>query len=80
MALAEALGDKAGIARYGSCHMVMDETLVRVVLDLSNRPCLQYDVPVSDQKTGSFDTALVQEFMRAFAQHGGITLHIDLLH
>jgi len=79
-ALAEALGDKRGIARYGCCYMPMDETLVRVVADLSNRPYTHYEVPVPDQKVGAFDTQLAKEFMRAFSLHGGITLHVDLLH
>ncbi len=76
----EALKDKGGIARYGLCYLPMDETLVRVVVDISNRPYLHYDAMVSDQKLGTFDTALAQEFMRAFAQHAGVTLHIDLIH
>lgn len=80
MAFAKALGDKGGIARYGSCYLPMDETLVRVVVDLSNRPYTHYEVPVADQKLGTFDTALAKEFMRAFSQNGGITLHVDLLH
>ncbi|MBU0961834.1 MAG: imidazoleglycerol-phosphate dehydratase HisB [Proteobacteria bacterium] len=79
-AFTQALGDKGGIARYGLSYLPMDETLVRVVVDISNRPYLHYDAPVPDQKLGTFDTALALEFMRAFAQHGGITLHVDLLH
>lgn len=79
-AFSEALGDKSGISRYGTCYMPMDETLVRVVVDLSNRPFTHYEAAVPDQKLGTFDTALAKEFMRAFSQHGGITLHIDLLH
>ena len=79
-ALRDALGDRAGICRYGTAHVPMDETLVRVCLDLSNRPFLHYHLPMADQKVGSFDTALGKEFMRALAQHGGLTLHIDLLH
>ncbi len=78
--VAEALGDKGGIARYGLCYLPMDETLVRVVVDVSNRPYLHYEACVPDQKLGTFDTALAQEFMRAFAQHAGVTLHIDLIH
>lgn len=80
MAFAEALKDKSGINRYGSAYLPMDETLVRVVVDLSNRPLLVYNVSVPDQKVGTFDTALAMEFMRAFSQHGGITLHVDLIH
>ncbi|PID77237.1 MAG: imidazoleglycerol-phosphate dehydratase [Deltaproteobacteria bacterium] len=77
---AEALGDKAGIARYGTCFLPMDEALVRVVLDLSNRPVMHYQADVPDQKVGVFDTCLAKEFMRAFSQHAGLTLHVDLLH
>ena len=79
-ALAAALGNKAGIKRYGLSYLPMDEALVRVVVDVSNRPYLHYDVPSSDQKVGSFDTCLAQEFMRAFSQHAGLTLHVELLH
>lgn len=79
-AVARSLGEKKGIARYGCCYMPMDETLVRVVVDLSNRPYTHYNVNVADQKVGTFDTALAKEFMRGFAQHAGVTLHIDLLH
>ncbi len=79
-ALAIALGNKGGIARYGCCYLPMDETLARVVVDLSNRPYLHYQAPVREQQLGSFDTALGKEFFRALAQHGGMTLHIDLLH
>ena len=79
-AIATALGDKAGIARYGSCFLPMDETLVRIVLDLSNRPYLHYQAEVREPKLGTFDTMLAKEFFRAVVQHGGITLHIDLLH
>ena len=79
-AFASALGDKGGIARYGLCYLPMDETLVRVVVDVSNRPCVHYEAAVPDQKLGTFDTALALEFIRAFAQHAGVTLHVDLIH
>jgi imidazoleglycerol-phosphate dehydratase len=79
-AFKEALGDKSGIGRYGDCCLPMDETLVRVVVDISNRPYIHYNVTTPDHKVGTFDTALAKEFLRAFAQHAGITLHIDLLH
>lgn len=79
-AFAQALGDKSGIGRYGLCYLPMDETLARVVVDISNRPYLHYKASVPDQKLGSFDTALAPEFMRAFSQHGGVTLHVDLIH
>ncbi|MDJ0622110.1 MAG: imidazoleglycerol-phosphate dehydratase HisB [Desulfocapsaceae bacterium] len=79
-AFAKALADKKGLARYGCSYLPMDESLVRVVVDISNRPFLHYEAAVPDQKVGTFDTQLAKEFMRAFAQHSGITLHIDLLH
>lgn len=79
-ALKKALGDGGGIRRYGHVALPMDETLVRVTLDLSNRPFLHYGVEVPDQKVGTFDTALAQEFLRAFSLHGGITLHVELAH
>lgn len=76
----EALGDRKGISRYGEAHLPMDETLVRVVLDLSNRPFLAYNVPPTLRASGSFDVGLIKEFLRAFVNHGGITLHVDLIH
>ena len=79
-AFALALGDKAGINRYGHAYVPMDETLARVCVDFSNRPFLHYEVSIIDQKVGTFDTALVIEFMRALSQHSGLTLHVDLLH
>ena len=79
-ALARSLGDKAGIRRYGSCHLPMDDALVRAALDLSGRPFLVWDLPFPTAKIGSFDTELVREFFQALATHGGITLHVDLLH
>lgn len=79
-AIAEALGDKGGISRYSSVYLPMDEALIRVVMDISNRPFLQYDVPVIEQKLGTFDSCLVKEFFRAVSQLAGITLHIDMIH
>lgn len=79
-AIGDALGDKGGIGRYGSCYLPMDETLVRVVVDVSNRPYLHYNADVSEQKLGTYDVALTKEFFRAVSQHAGLTLHIDLLH
>ncbi|MDW7773449.1 MAG: imidazoleglycerol-phosphate dehydratase HisB [Desulfobulbaceae bacterium] len=79
-ALKEAAGDMAGIRRYGSSYVPMDEALVRVCVDISNRPFLHYNVVLRDQKVGSFDTSLAKEFFRAVSLHGGLTLHIDLLH
>jgi imidazoleglycerol-phosphate dehydratase len=79
-ALSEALGDKRGIRRYGSCLLPMDETLLRCALDLSGRPFLVWNLDLPSGKIGTFDTELVREFFQALATHGGITLHIDLLH
>jgi imidazoleglycerol-phosphate dehydratase len=78
-ALAQALGDKRGIRRYGECHLPMDEALVRAALDLSGRPFLVWDVPMTAPKIGTFDTELVREFFQALATHGGITLHVTRL-
>ncbi|MDZ7641104.1 MAG: imidazoleglycerol-phosphate dehydratase HisB [Desulfurivibrio sp.] len=79
-ALKQALAATAGIRRYGAAAVPMDETLVRVTLDISNRPYLHYGVELPDAKVGNFDTALAKEFLRALAHHGGITLHIELAH
>lgn len=79
-ALAEALGDKRGIRRYGECHLPMDDAQVRCALDLSARPFLVWNVDLPTQKIGAFDCELVREFFQAFATHGGITLHVDQLH
>lgn len=78
-ALAQALGDKAGIRRYGSFHLAMDDALVRVALDLSGRPYLCWNLPFAAPKIGSFDTELVREFFQAVSVHAGITLHVDLI-
>lgn len=78
-ALARALGDKAGIRRYGSFHLAMDDALLRAALDLSGRPYLVWGVDFSAAKIGQFDTELVREFFQAFSTHGGITLHVDRL-
>jgi len=78
-ALAEAVGDKRGINRYGECHLPMDDTLVRAALDLSGRPFLVWNVEMTAQKIGSFDTELVREFFTAFAMNGGITLNVAKL-
>jgi imidazoleglycerol-phosphate dehydratase len=78
-ALAEALGNKAGIRRYGACLLPMDDALVRAALDLSGRPFLVFNVSFETAKIGTFDTELVREFFQAFTTHGGITLHLDRL-
>ena len=79
-ALSQALGDKRGIVRYGSCLLPMDDAQVRCALDLSARPYLIWNVDMPTQKIGNFDTELIREFFTAFATHGGITLHVDQLH
>ncbi len=79
-AFKKALGDRSGIRRYGEACVPMDESLVRVALDLSNRPVLSYNVPLPVRPSGNFDVGLVKEFLRAFATHAGITLHVDLIH
>ena len=78
-ALSAALGEKAGIRRYGDCHLAMDDTLVRAALDLSGRPWLAWGVEMTAPKIGTFDTELVREFFQALSTHGGITLHVDCL-
>ena len=79
-ALCQALGDKTGIRRYAACLLPMDDALVRAALDLSARPYLVWTVEMPTQKIGAFDTELVREFFQALATHGGITLHVDLIH
>ena len=76
-ALQKALGDKRGIRRYGSARIPMDESLVSVDLDISGRPFLVMNAKLVSLKVGDFDTVLVEEFFRAFAQNSGITLHIN---
>ena len=75
-AFAKAIGDKAGIARYGSFYIPMDEALCFCSLDISGRPFLVYNAELTNEKVGEFDTCLAEEFFRAFAFNAGITLHI----
>jgi imidazoleglycerol-phosphate dehydratase len=79
-AVAKALGDRAGIARYGDVHLPMDETLTRVALDVSGRPYLIWDVKFSRDKLGEMDTELFREWFQAFALNAGITLHVANLY
>ena len=79
-AMAQALGDKRGIRRYGECHLPMDDAQVRAALDLSGRPYLVWNVDFPTAKIGLFDSELLREFFQAFSTHGGITLHVDRLH
>ncbi|SFE15132.1 imidazoleglycerol-phosphate dehydratase [Lentibacillus persicus] len=77
-AFKEALGDKAGITRYASVTTPMDEALSFISVDVSGRPYLVYNVDGLKDKAGTFDTELTEEFFRAFVNHAGITLHINL--
>jgi imidazoleglycerol-phosphate dehydratase len=78
-ALAEALGNKAGLRRYGAFYLPMDEALVRVVVDCSGRPFLRYEAPAGVEAIGQFPFQLVEEFLRAFAMQAKVTLHVDVL-
>jgi imidazoleglycerol-phosphate dehydratase len=76
----QALGDKAGIRRYASLFLPMDEALTRVALDISGRPFLVWKVAFSRDKVGEMDTELFQEWFQAFAMNAGITLHVECLY
>ena len=78
-AVRQALGDKAGLARYGHAYVPLDEALSRVVVDLSGRPGLEYHVSFTRAMIGSFDVDLTHEFFQGFANHALVTLHIDNL-
>ncbi len=80
MAVAQAVGDKAGITRYGHAYVPLDEALSRVVIDFSGRPGLHMRVPFKAAMVGGLDTQLVYEFFQGFANHAMVTLHIDNLH
>jgi len=75
-AIAKALGNRAGITRYASMDLSMDETLTRAAIDVSGRPFLVWNAEFSRPKVGDFDTELFREFFQAFSQHAGITLHV----
>jgi imidazoleglycerol-phosphate dehydratase len=79
-AVAKALGDRAGIVRYGAATIPMDETCSRVALDVSNRPYLVWKVEFTRPKLGDMDTELFKEWFQAFAQAAGITLHVENLY
>ena len=85
-AFARALGDKRGINRYGSAYVPMDETLARVVVDFSGRPFLEYRLPASAGPAAAlmsgqnFSLQLVEEFLRGFAVHAGVNLHVEILY
>ena len=79
-ALAESLGDKAGIARYGHAYSPMDETLARVALDISGRPYLVWRAGFSQMQLGEWDTELIEHWFHSLSQTAGITLHCELLY
>ena len=78
-ALAQALGDKRGIRRYGDALVPMEEALAQVALDISGRPLLAYDAPIASEAIGQYDTELTEEFLQAFVRSAGLTLHVRLL-
>ena len=79
-AIAKAVGDKRGLRRYGHAYVPLDEALSRVVIDFSGRPGLHMRVNFTSGMVGGLDTQLVYEFFQGFANHAGVTLHIDNLH
>lgn len=78
-ALAQAVGDKKGVRRYGHAYVPLDEALSRVVIDLSGRPGLEYHVEFPRARIGDFDVDLLQEFFQGFVNHAQVTLHVDCL-
>jgi imidazoleglycerol-phosphate dehydratase len=78
-AVAQAVGDKKGIRRYGHAYVPLDEALSRVVIDFSGRPGLVLNIPFTSGMVGGFDTQLTHEFFQGFVNHAGVTLHIDNL-
>lgn len=79
-ALHQALGEKAGIKRFGFASAPLDETLAQITVDLSGRPYLVYNVALPDRKIKAFDLGLFEDFFQAFVTHGGLNLHINLLY
>jgi imidazoleglycerol-phosphate dehydratase len=78
-AIAKAVGDKKGLGRYGHAYVPLDEALTRVVVDLSGRPGLVFEVPFVRATIGEFDVDLVREFFQGLVNHAGISVHIDNL-
>ncbi len=78
-AFRQALGDAAGIKRYASVLIPMDETLCQLAIDVSNRPCLVFDCPMPAAKVGDFDTELTEEFFNAFVMNARISLHVSII-
>jgi imidazoleglycerol-phosphate dehydratase len=79
-AVKQALGDMQGVTRYADTHLPMDETLTRCAIDLSGRPYLVWKVAFTRAKIGEMDTELFREWFQAFAQHAGLTLHVETLY
>ncbi|MDR2591319.1 MAG: imidazoleglycerol-phosphate dehydratase HisB [Chitinispirillales bacterium] len=78
-AVKQALGDFRGIRRYGTAHVPMDESLARVCLDIAGRPNLVYNVQLTDRRINTFECDLAEDFFKAFCDHSGATVHIDLI-
>jgi imidazoleglycerol-phosphate dehydratase len=78
-ALAQALGEKKGLRRYGDAYVPLDEALSRVVVDLSGRPGMEFHVPFTRARVGEFDVDLIHEFFQGFVNHAAVTLHVDNL-
>ncbi len=78
-AVAQAVGDKKGLLRYGHAYVPLDEALSRVVIDFSGRPGLEFHVPFTRARVGGFDVDLLHEFFQGFSNHANVTLHIDNL-
>lgn len=79
-ALAQALGDKRGITRFGEAAIPMEETLARCAVDLCGRPYLQYNVSLAKERVGDFETELTEDFFRALAMNAALTLHLELVY
>jgi len=79
-AIAQALGDKAGIGRYGSAYAPMDETLARCALDISGRPYFVWNAGFTQEKLGEWDTELIEHWFQSIGQTAGITLHLEVLY
>lgn len=79
-AFSQALGDRKGITRYGSAYIPMDETLIRVALDLSNRPYLVWNVSFTQDRLGDLDTEMLGHWFQSFAQKAGVSLNVEMLH
>ncbi len=80
LAMDKALGDKLGLVRFAHAYYPMDETLVRVAVDLSGRPYLVYNVKVARERVGELESDLIEEFWKAFVMHARLNLHIELLY